>query len=113
MADLRLDPQTGDLIIGSVPTWTEGIETTMQRIQLRLTTVQGEWRFDLDYGLESALGTKDRERAVANIRRLITETEGVDELTAFNVGFNSQTRVLDVSYRVRAGEEYSSGSLDI
>ena len=113
MADLRLDPDTRDLIINGEPEWTAGIETVMQRILLRLTTVAGEWRFDLDYGLENPLGSKDRAQVVASVRKLITETEGVSELTEFNAQFDTVTRTLSVNYRVRAGEEYDNGSLDI
>lgn len=113
MADLKLDPITRDLIIGSEPEWTTGIGTVLQRVLLRLSAFKGEWAFNLDYGLDPLLGTTDRRAASAAIRKLIVDTEGVDELTSYSVTFDGVTRELSVRFRVRAGAEYADGSLDL
>lgn len=67
-----------------------------QNIKSRLLLILGEWFLDVSAGMpwQTILGMKparmiDLEREV---RQRVLGTEGVVDITAFNVGFNSATR---------------------
>lgn len=117
MADLYLNPLTGDLEIVSDLRVTRGIETVAQSIMLRMHATKGEWFADLDNGIDyfgDILGkAPDIAKATATFRKALIETPGVDRVTTLNVTYSGSTRDLSVTWEVKAGAEYISGSLDI
>jgi len=128
MADLLLDLVTQDLVITDDLSFTTGIVTVRQKITLRSQSFKGEWFADLDNGLLEmdttgdikqgdetvVLGGKfEQAKLTSAFRKMLSDTEGVDEIIQLAITFDGTTRKLSADWEVRAGEEFISGSLDI
>lgn len=128
MADLLLDPITKDLVIVTDLSFTTGITTVAQRLELKFRSFKEEWAFDLDNGFLEIdkdgdlqpsdttviLGGKyNQANVTAAARKLLIETDGVDEIVSLVVSFEGSTRTGSIDWKIRAGEEFTSGSLDI
>lgn len=117
MADLYLDPDTNDLEIVGGLRFTQGIETVTQAITLRMHAAKGEWFADLDNGIDyfgEIFGQKpDIPKVSAIFRKTLIETKGVDRVTSLIVTYAGATRTINVSWEVKAGAAYISGSLDL
>ena len=117
MADLYLDPVTGDLVITNDLRFTAGIETVRQRAELRMGATKGEWAFNLDDGIDyngAILGQPyDQARITAIYRKRLVETDGVDKVTKVLVTYTGTTRTLNVTWEAIVGDEVISGSLDL
>ncbi len=117
MADIFLDPITGDMVVTDDIRFTAGVETVVQLIELRLSAVQGEWRYDLDNGIDylgEIWGAKpDKARISSIFRNTLIETEGVDQVTKMAVTYTAATRVFTVDWQVLAGEDFIDGSRDV
>ena len=117
MADIYIDPITGDMPVTDDIRFTQGIETVVQLIELRLSAVQGEWRYDLDNGIDylgEIWGAKpDKARIASIFRKVLIDTEGVDRVTELTVDYNDTTRVFSIDWQVLALGEFIDGSRDI
>lgn len=117
MADIFLDPVTGDMVVTDDIRFTQGVETVVQLIELRLSAIQGEWRYDLDNGIDyvgEIWGAKpDKARISAIFRLALIETEGVDQVTKMVVTYNAATRLFTVDWQGKAGEDFIDGSRDV
>ena len=117
MADLYLDPVTGDLVVTNDVSFTTGIATVRQRVENRMSAAKGEWFADLDRGIDyygEILGqTYDSAKITAIFRKTLIETEGVDKCTQLLVDFAGATRTLTVTWEALVGDEVISGSLDL
>lgn len=88
--DLLLDPVTHDLVFvnGETPVTDTDFEVVAQRLKIRLLTFQGEYPFNVLYGVpyfQQILGKKVRKIEVDNIfQQQILLEEGVTEILEFN-----------------------------
>lgn len=108
---LALDASGTDLVMP--PRFTRGLEAVVQRLRIRLRRVRGEWFLDRDLGVpylatdivpesEALLGQKfSAVKARTAIRDELVKDQGVVELLALAVSFESATRTLRIEFRVR------------
>jgi len=110
MSDLKLNEQTGDLVIANGDlSLTTGADATKQRLSQRLKAFVGEWFLDLSDGtpyFQQILGQK-----IANLNDIeaifierISNTPGVIEVLSFEMSYDRQDRALIVSGEVRSIE---------
>ena len=117
MADIYLDPITGDMVVTNDIRFTEGVETVVQKIELRLSAIKDEYRYDLDNGVDylgKIWGQKPSDAELSSIfRKVLIETPGVDSVTKLVVTQDRTTRESTVDWQVKAGDDYIDGSRDI
>ena len=114
MPDIFLDAVTGDMVVTDDIRFTTGIEIVSQSIALRMDATKGEWFADLDNGVpyDEILGGKPSvARVEAIFRKVLVETPGVDSVTSLIV--TGSTRNMTITWEVRAGTEFISGSKDL
>lgn len=105
--DLKLDPLTNDLVIGSDLEWIRGIDAVVQSCRIALRMFQGEWFLNLDAGIpywDQILGQKPAiSIAIARdeFRRELLTVNGVLEVIRMDVTFDGSTRTLSVSWQAR------------
>jgi len=104
--DLCLDADTGDLLLsdGAARLTAPGTEATRQRMQLRLSFWQGEWRLDRRVGIPYAqrLGRKGGVRFLRDdLRRAAATCPGVARLDTFSATLGAD-RGLTVGLEARA-----------
>lgn len=100
---LAIDPVTNDLFLasdGNLATVTDA-EAVGQHAKQRLSTFQGEWVYDTTAGvpwLSQILG-KGYDPALAEsvVKAELLDTDGVEEITSFSVGFEKGTRGLIIN----------------
>ena len=121
MADLRIDPQTGDLdITGDTLVVTkEGTESIAQRLRIRLRFFYREWILDRSKGTKwfeivMVKGVK-KFLADAEVRRIVLETPEVRTIEDWESSINGATRTYDVRFSVRTtrGEILAFGFRDL
>lgn len=105
MSDLKLDSDTGDLLlVNGDLILTSGADAIRQHISQRLKSFAGEWFLDLDSGLpyyRDILVKNPNAPAVAGLlQEEIIKTPGVLELQDFNLNLDRATRSLKVSFNV-------------
>lgn len=105
MNDLKLDPDTWDLVIENFDLATiDGIEAIQQNLGQRLKTFLGEYFLDIRIGLPyfQEIFKKKFNPIVVDtaFKREIIYTEGVIELISFNLEINNATRVLNLNTKV-------------
>lgn len=83
---------------------TDSQNVVGQRIKQNLLTFLGEWFLDIEVGLpffEEILGKgKSLARIESLYIRAIGNTEGVQEITEFDLDYNSSNRKLTVTFSV-------------
>lgn len=121
MADLYLDPGTGDLYVpdNGVIRMTSGtLETLAQRLRIKLRTFMGEWFLDTTIGVpyyQDILGVKNPDLGIiASIfRRQLLADPDVDSVPRLDVALNSDRSlsvVIDVYGIDRGIEILQAGS---
>ena len=104
MSDLEIDTQTNDLAIkdGDFSFVTDKAGEAMQAIRMTLQTFQGEWPWDLSFGLPYhalILGQKPSNAIVVGlIREAIEDVDLVEKVRAIKSEFSPQTRQLVISF---------------
>lgn len=100
---LAIDPATNDLFLdsaGNLATVTDA-EAVGQHAKQRLGTFQGEWVYDTTAGvpwLSQILGKSyDPALAEAVVKAELLDTDGVEEITSFSVGFDKTSRGLNIN----------------
>lgn len=82
-----------------------GVAAVAQAAMIRLKTFAGEWFQDLDRGVpmyEDVLGQPfDETKVRAAFYNELIDTEHVITVTEFTLSFNSETRHLTVSWRLK------------
>jgi len=121
MADLLLDPLTGDLDISdnTLHITEEGSESIAQRLKIRLRFFFQEWILDRSQGTRwfEVVLRKDVEKfaADAEIRRVVLETPEIKTIENWNSTIDSRTRQYEVRFDVKSieGETLSFGFQDL
>ena len=108
MTDLRIDPNTDDIVMtqGRPETVTDK-EAKAQRIRSRLLTVRGEWFLDTTFGLDylNVVYNKKVPRPVlaAHIKtEILRAADPGDLITQFSMDFDGVTRNLDVKATLKS-----------
>lgn len=98
MPDIRLNPVTGDVDIskGKICLTESGAESVAQRIRITLQTNQGEWDFNLDFGVRyyDLLFKKSTSKTLidAELRSKILAVPGVAKLNSFVSSIDARER---------------------
>lgn len=107
MADLRIDPTTGDLDISNnkLQITNEGLDSIAQRLRIRLRFFFREWVLDRSQGtmwFEKVL-RKNTDKFVADqeIRKRILDTYQVSSIQSFESSIDASTRSYSVTCTVR------------
>jgi hypothetical protein len=103
MADLKLDPVTGDLELSTGDLQiVEGSDAIAQHIRIRLRTLLGEWFLDDRIGvpyIQRILIKNPGTNVVRRIlRQVVEQTPGVVDVGAFTTDYDGATRRLSVSF---------------
>ena len=116
--DIKMDmnpisPEFGDAIFVNGPLTLEGVtsfpvETTAQRLRVRLLTFMGEWFADTSYGIpyyQRILGKKVAKSTIDQIfQQAILEERGVREITYFESSLSGRRYSAEFRVKVREGE---------
>jgi hypothetical protein len=121
MADLFLNPTTGDLDVtdNALRVSEEGSESIAQRLKIRLRFFFTEWVLDRSKGtkwFEIVLKKGvDKFAADSEIRRVVLETPEIKTIENWTSNINSRTREYDVRFDVKTteGETLSFGFRDL
>lgn len=102
MKTRRLNIATHDMTFGQgMANYAIDDEAIGQNVKTRLLLIMGEWFLDDDAGLpyltEIVKEPTNIDLAESLIKRCILGTLGVNEITAFGLDFDHQTRILSVS----------------
>lgn len=105
--------EDGD-IVTSGSTHINGAEAIGQLVKYRLRLFMGEYPFNINEGTDwtgRVLGKQDPYTRESEIKRVISNTEGVLQLSSFSADLNSVTR----KYSVVCGiiTEYGSLTLEV
>lgn len=102
MIDLRLDPDTWDLVVDSDLYLVVDQPQVVQHIRQRLQTFLGEWFLDLTVGVpwfQRILGKVQYISTVTTIlKATVAETTGVKEVTSFTVAAADAERTLRCTF---------------
>jgi hypothetical protein len=112
VSDLRLDPQTGDLLLeqGTARLATPA-ETVAQLWAAHLTMFKGEWFLDRSIGIDFQNEVLVKNARPAVLRTIFAEasrrTPGVADVTKLRFELDPKTRVLTIEAEVvlKSGEE--------
>lgn len=79
-------------------------EATAQRVYTRLQLLNGEWFLNTDAGIpylqEILVKPENLPLAESLIKKTILQTDGIQEITAFDMIFDRATRKLDIAATV-------------
>ena len=104
MSDILLDNNHDLVIDGYDLVLVTDIDLIRQRIKQRLLTILGEWFLNTQIGLPWFRELNKKRTSEARVRALlirqIRETEGVTDISRFELEFDSQSRTLAVSFAV-------------
>jgi hypothetical protein len=105
--DIKLDPLTRDIeFVNGELSLVSGVEEYSQNLGIRMRFFKGEWFLDQREGVpyfEEILGQKPRLNIVSSIYRdIIENTEGFISLEEFNTDYDTATRVLSLSAKIKA-----------
>jgi hypothetical protein len=92
----------------SVSTTDDINQTVAQRLNIKLSTYQGEWFSDLEYGIpyfQSILGTKNSQPTVDMImKQAILADPSVVQLVSFSSNLDTATRTYSATFQVKTNE---------
>lgn len=117
LVDLKVDPQTGDLVVENGD-WVvvEGLDAMVQQITIALRTFRGEWFRNNQVGIPyfeandpDAKAIFDKQTSQEDIEAIlktaILGVPGVLGLSAFEIGdFNAGERILRVTFSATTSE---------
>lgn len=93
--------QDGDLVI------IEGNDEIIQSIERRLSTNQGEWFLDTEFGLDyESIRGKDvtKEKAELVITEAVYQDERIEDTAILDFSFDNRLRFSDTKIIARAGD---------
>ena len=108
MIDLALD-NTGDLLVEDYDLLLiDGLDQVIQNVTIRLRFFLGEWFLDTEAGMpyyqDFFIKAPNQIRVESLIKQEILDTEGINEITAFDAEFNSSLREFSVNFSAIADE---------
>lgn len=108
MIDLALD-KTGDLLIEDYDLkLIDGIDQVIQNVSIRLRFFLGEWFLDIESGIpyyqDFFIKAPNQIRIESLIKEEILDTDGINEITAFEAEFDSSLREFSVNFSAQADE---------
>lgn len=115
--DLKLDPFTHDLVFvnGETPVTNTDFEVVAQRLKIRLLTFQGEYIFNILFGVpyfQRILGKKVRKTDVDTIfQQQILLEEGVVEILEFSSTLENGT--YNLKFKVKNDKGRVSSPIEI
>ncbi len=104
--NLKLD-SAGDLAVeNNELVLFDGADEITQLVQQRLNTFLGEYFYDTSIGVPyfEQILVKNPQPAIvyALLKNMITETDGVTELTEFDVDYDAANRTMDIDMAIKA-----------
>ena len=116
--DIKLNDETGDVLLSTTATITTPIFTTTtsenlaQRLKIRLQTFKGEWFLDGTIGIDyfNQIAGKNRSKAAVDaiIQGEILKEQEVLQITAYSSVIDKTTRKITIQFTVRTVDGFYS-----
>jgi hypothetical protein len=116
--DIKLNDETGDVLLSTTNTITTPIFTTTtsenlaQRLKIRLQTFKGEWFLDGTIGIDyfNQIAGKNRSKAAVDaiIQAEILKEQEVLQITAYSSVVDKTTRKITIQFTVRTVDGFYS-----
>jgi len=116
--DIKLNDETGDVLLSTTNTITTPIFTTTtsenlaQRLKIRLQTFKGEWFLDGTIGIDyfNQIAGKNRSKAAVDaiIQAEILKEQEVLQITAYSSVVDKTTRKITIQFTVRTIDGFYS-----
>ena len=116
--DIKLNDETGDVLLSTTATITTPIFTTTtsenlaQRLKIRLQTFKGEWFLDGTIGIDyfNQIAGKNRSKAAVDaiIQAEILKENEVLQITAYSSVVDKTTRKITIQFTVRTVDGFYS-----
>lgn len=116
--DIKLNDETGDVLLSTTATITTPIFTTTtsenlaQRLKIRLQTFKGEWFLDGTIGIDyfNQIAGKNRSKAAVDaiIQAEILKEQEVLQITAYSSVVDKTTRKITIQFTVRTVDGFYS-----
>ena len=116
--DIKLNDETGDVLLSTTATITTPTFTTStsenlaQRLKIRLQTFKGEWFLDGTIGIDyfNQIAGKNRSKAAVDaiIQAEILKENEVLQITAYSSVVNKTTRKITIQFTVRTVDGFYS-----
>ena len=116
--DIKLNSETGDVLLSTTATITTPVFTTTtsenlaQRLKIRLQTFKGEWFLDGTIGIDyfNQIAGKNRSKAAVDaiIQAEILKEQEVLQITAYSSVVDKTTRKITIQFTVRTVDGFYS-----
>lgn len=116
--DIKLNDETGDVLLSTTATITTPTFTTTtsenlaQRLKIRLQTFKGEWFLDGTIGIDyfNQIAGKNRSKAAVDaiIQAEILKENEVLQITAYSSVVDKTTRKITIQFTVRTVDGFYS-----
>ena len=116
--DIKLNDETGDVLLSTTATITTPVFTTTtsenlaQRLKIRLQTFKGEWFLDGTIGIDyfNQIAGKNRSKAAVDaiIQAEILKEQEVLQITAYSSVVDKTTRKITIQFTVRTIDGFYS-----
>ena len=116
--DIKLNDETGDVLLSTTNTITTPVFTTTtsenlaQRLKIRLQTFKGEWFLDGTIGIDyfNQIAGKNRSKAAVDaiIQAEILKEQEVLQITAYSSVVYKITRKITIQFTVRTVDGFYS-----
>ena len=116
--DIKLNSETGDVLLSTTATITTPVFTTTtsenlaQRLKIRLQTFKGEWFLDGTIGIDyfNQIAGKNRSKAAVDaiIQAEILKEQEVLQITAYSSVVDKTTRKITIQFTVRTIDGFYS-----
>jgi len=116
--DIKLNSETGDVLLSTTATITTPVFTTTtsenlaQRLKIRLQTFKGEWFLDGTIGIDyfNQIAGKNRSKAAVDaiIQAEILQEQEVLQITAYSSVIDKTTRKITIQFTVRTVDGFYS-----
>lgn len=116
--DIKLNSETGDVLLSTTATITTPTFTTTtsenlaQRLRIRLQTFKGEWFLDGTIGIDyfNQIAGKNRSKAAVDaiIQAEILKENEVLQITAYSSVVDKTTRKITIQFTVRTVDGFYS-----
>ena len=116
--DIKLNDETGDVLLSTTSTITTPTFTTTtsenlaQRLKIRLQTFKGEWFLDGTIGIDyfNQIAGKNRSKAAVDaiIQAEILKEQEVLQITAYSSVVDKTTRKITIQFTVRTVDGFYS-----
>ena len=116
--DIKLNDETGDVLLSTTNTITTPVFTTTtsenlaQRLKIRLQTFKGEWFLDGTIGIDyfNQIAGKNRSKAAVDaiIQAEILKEQEVLQITAYSSVVDKTTRKITIQFTVRTIDGFYS-----